>query len=79
MRWSARLEATPAKIRFARARFMLTARIGFDPKRLKLALNRSNAFTGISVGANSTHCPKTSAVATSRLACLSISVSTIFL
>jgi len=26
-------------------------RIGFDPKRLKLALNRSNAFTGISVGA----------------------------
>src|SRR5687768_3863230 len=30
------------------------------------------------VGAYSTHCPKTSAVATSRLACLSISVSTIF-
>ena len=26
-------------------------RIGFDPKRLKLVLNRSNAFTGISVGA----------------------------
>jgi pilus assembly protein CpaE len=26
-------------------------RIGFDPKKLKLALNRSNAFTGISVGA----------------------------
>src|SRR4051812_46361047 len=26
-------------------------RIGFDPKRLKLALNRSNAFTGISVAA----------------------------
>jgi pilus assembly protein CpaE len=26
-------------------------RIGFDQKRLKLALNRSNAFTGISVGA----------------------------
>jgi pilus assembly protein CpaE len=26
-------------------------RIGFDPKRLKLVLNRSNAFTGISVSA----------------------------
>ena len=26
-------------------------RIGFDPKRLKLVLNRSNAFTGISTGA----------------------------
>ena len=26
-------------------------KVGFDPKRLKLALNRSNAFTGISVGA----------------------------
>ena len=26
-------------------------RIGFDPKRLKLVLNRSNAFTGVSVGA----------------------------
>ncbi len=35
------------------ARLVLEAlrRIGFDPKRLKLALNRSNAFTGISVGA----------------------------
>ncbi len=26
-------------------------KVGFDPKRLKLVLNRSNAFTGISVGA----------------------------
>jgi hypothetical protein len=26
-------------------------KVGFDPKRLKLALNRSNAFTGVSVGA----------------------------
>jgi pilus assembly protein CpaE len=26
-------------------------RVGFDPKRLKLALNRSNAFTGVSVAA----------------------------
>ena len=26
-------------------------KVGFDPKRLKLALNRSNAFTGITVGA----------------------------
>ena len=36
-----------------RARLVLEAlrKVGFDPKRLKLALNRSNAFTGISVGA----------------------------
>jgi pilus assembly protein CpaE len=26
-------------------------KVGFDPKRLKLALNRSNAFTGVSVSA----------------------------
>ena len=26
-------------------------KVGFDPKRLKLVLNRSNAFTGVSVSA----------------------------
>ena len=40
--------------------------------------NRVMRILSSTVGAWSTHWPKTSAVATSRLACLSISVSTIF-